>query len=212
MRPITSEMKRPILWTAGDWNAFFGFGTNILVNMLVLTGLLRFVLKMPDSLVFGRILPALGLMMCLSTVYYASLAGSHIARVDLATGAATVIEPPTAGQGARRVWSDSKGRIWVSEWNAGQLGLYDPENRRWREWKLPGPNPSAYAVFVDDRDIVWLSDFGGNAIVRFDPATNQFESFPIPSRPGNVRQIHGRPGEVWGGLSAVDKLLLIRTR
>ncbi len=42
--------------------------------MLVLTGLLRFVLKMPDTLVFGRILPALGLMMCLSTFYYAWLA------------------------------------------------------------------------------------------------------------------------------------------
>ena len=66
-------MKKPTLWVAGDWNAFFGFGTNILVNMLVLTGLLRFVLKMPDSLVFGRILPALGLMMCLSTMYYAWL-------------------------------------------------------------------------------------------------------------------------------------------
>ncbi len=65
---------RPVLWTTGDWNAFFGFGTNILVNMLVLTGLLRFVLKMPDSLVFGRILPALGMMMCLSTFYYAYLA------------------------------------------------------------------------------------------------------------------------------------------
>jgi adenine/guanine/hypoxanthine permease len=62
------------VWTAGDWNAFFGFGTNILVNMLVLTGLLRFVLRMPDSLVFGRILPALGLMLCLSTFYYAFLA------------------------------------------------------------------------------------------------------------------------------------------
>jgi AGZA family xanthine/uracil permease-like MFS transporter len=65
---------KPALWTPGDWNAFFGFGTNILVNMLVLTGLLRFVLKMPDTLVFGRILPALGLMMCLSTFYYAWLA------------------------------------------------------------------------------------------------------------------------------------------
>jgi AGZA family xanthine/uracil permease-like MFS transporter len=65
---------RPAVWTAGDWNAFFGFGTNILVNMLVLTGLLRFVLRMPDSLVFGRILPALGLMLCLSTFYYAFLA------------------------------------------------------------------------------------------------------------------------------------------
>src|SRR6188768_2080000 len=69
----TSTFK-PALWTPGDWNALFGFGTNILVNMLVLTGLLRFVLKMPDSLVFGRILPALGLMMCLSTFYYAYLA------------------------------------------------------------------------------------------------------------------------------------------
>src|ERR1700756_4990562 len=65
---------KPAGWTSGDWNAFFGFGTNILVNMLVLTGLLRFVLKMPDSIVFGRILPALGLMMCLSTLYYAWLA------------------------------------------------------------------------------------------------------------------------------------------
>ncbi len=65
---------RPALWTPGDWNAFFGFGTNILVNMLTLTALLRFVLKMPDALVFGRILPALGLMLCLSTFYYAFLA------------------------------------------------------------------------------------------------------------------------------------------
>jgi AGZA family xanthine/uracil permease-like MFS transporter len=58
----------------GDWNAFFGFGTNILVNLLTLTALLRFALKMPDALVFGRILPATGLMMCLSTLYYAYLA------------------------------------------------------------------------------------------------------------------------------------------
>src|SRR3954468_20775940 len=63
--------KRPALWTSGDWNAFFGFGTTILVNMLVLTGLLRFVIKMPDAIVFGRILPAIGLMLCLSTFYYA---------------------------------------------------------------------------------------------------------------------------------------------
>jgi AGZA family xanthine/uracil permease-like MFS transporter len=69
-----TETFRPKLWTPGDFNALFGFGTNILVNLLVLTGLLRFVLKMPDELVFGRILPATGLMMCLSTAYYARLA------------------------------------------------------------------------------------------------------------------------------------------
>src|ERR1700740_64923 len=65
---------KPAIWTPGGWNAFFGFGTNILVNLLTLSGLLRFVLKMPDQLVFGRILPATGLMLCLSTLYYAWLA------------------------------------------------------------------------------------------------------------------------------------------
>ena len=75
-----STTFKPALWTPGDWNAFFGFGTNILVNMLVLTGLLRFVIKMPDAIVFGRILPALGLMMCLSTFYYAFLGLSAGAR------------------------------------------------------------------------------------------------------------------------------------
>jgi len=70
----TAEGRSERFWVPGDWNAFFGFGTNILVNVLVLTGLLRFVLKMPDSLVFGRILPATGLMLFLSTMYYAWLA------------------------------------------------------------------------------------------------------------------------------------------
>jgi AGZA family xanthine/uracil permease-like MFS transporter len=69
-----NDTAKPKIWVPGDWNAFFGFGTNILVNLLTLTGLLRFVLKMPDDIVFGRILPATGLMMFLSTLYYAYLA------------------------------------------------------------------------------------------------------------------------------------------
>jgi AGZA family xanthine/uracil permease-like MFS transporter len=70
----SATASKPALWTPGDWNAYFGFGTNILVNLLVLTGLLRFVLKMPDDIVFGRILPATGMMLCMSTIYYAWLA------------------------------------------------------------------------------------------------------------------------------------------
>ena len=59
-------------------------------------------------------------------VYYASLANDHVGRVDPQTGEAIVLEPPTPGQGARRVWSDSAGKIWVSEWEAGQVAVYDP--------------------------------------------------------------------------------------
>ena len=115
------------------------------------------------------------------SVFYASLAGSHIAEVDTRSGDAEPIDPPTAGQGARRVWPDSRGRIWVSEWNAGRLGRYDPRRDGWREWRLPGDTPMPYAVYVDDEDDVWVTDFGSNALVRFDPEAERFRSFELPS-------------------------------
>ncbi|MCI0708638.1 MAG: lyase, partial [Chloroflexi bacterium] len=143
-------------------------------------------------------------------VYYVSLAGSYLGHINQQTGDVTVLEPPTPAQGARRVWSDSAGRLWVSEWNAGQLGMYDPETEAWLEWKLPGNRPQAYAVYVDWRDMVWLSDFGSNALVRFDPQTEEFQVFTLPSSGAAVRQILGREGEVWGAESGTDKLVVIR--
>ena len=143
-------------------------------------------------------------------VYYASLAGSYVGRINPETGEATVLEPPTPNQGARRVWSDSQGRIWVSEWNSGQVSVYDPLSGDWREWKLPGASPRAYAVYVDENDLVWLSDFGANAVVSFDPENEEFTVFDLPSTPSNVRQILGRPGEVWLPESAADQLVVVR--
>jgi len=145
-------------------------------------------------------------------VYYASLAGNHIARVDVETGTATVIEPPTKDQGARRVWSDSQGRVWVSEWNAGKVGVYDPSSKRWREWSLPGDRPRAYAVYVDTQDKVWLSEWSANAMVRFDPETEKFDVFPSDRRASNVRQMLGRAGEVWAAESGSDRLVVYRTK
>ena len=144
-------------------------------------------------------------------VFYASLAGSYIAAIDTETGDLTVIDPPTTNQGARRVWSDSTGRIWVSEWYSGQLSRYDPANGEWRAWRLPGQGPQAYAVYVDERDIVWVSDFGANAMVSFDPVSEQFTVHELPSANGSIRQILGRPGEVWGAESGAGKLIVFRT-
>jgi virginiamycin B lyase len=145
-------------------------------------------------------------------VYYASLAGSYLGRIDTARSTVRVLQPPTRGQGARRAWSDSKGRIWVSEWNAGKVAVYAPATGRWREWRLPGAMPMPYAVYVDETDAVWLSDFGANGLVRFDLGTESFTRIRLPSSPANVRQILGRRGEVWGAESGVDKLVVVRTR
>jgi virginiamycin B lyase len=145
-------------------------------------------------------------------VWYASLAGSYVARIDTQNGRARVVEPPTDDQGARRIWPDSRGRLWISEWNSGKLGLYDPAARRWREWRLPGKNPQPYAVFVDGTDRVWLTDFGANSLVRFDPVRERFDSFPLRSAGASVRQLLGRSGEVWGAESGADRLVVARSR
>jgi virginiamycin B lyase len=142
-------------------------------------------------------------------VYYASLAGNHIARIDTATGAARVIEPPTKAQGARRVWSDSRGRVWVSEWNAGQVAMYDPVADAWREWHAPHRAAHVYAVWVDEDDGVWLSEWSSSTLLRFDAASGRFEQATPDGGYSTVRQILGRRGEAWGAESGSDRLVRV---
>jgi virginiamycin B lyase len=47
--------------------------------------------------------------------------------------------------------------------------------------------------------------------VRFDPETETFKSFVSDRGDSNVRQLLGRPGEVWGAESGTDRLVVIRT-
>ena len=56
-------------------------------------------------------------------VWYASLAGDHIVKIDTVSGDALMVPPPKPGVGPRRIWSDSKGLLWVSFWTTGEVGL-----------------------------------------------------------------------------------------
>jgi virginiamycin B lyase len=143
-------------------------------------------------------------------VWYASLAGDHITKIDTVSGDALMIPPPRPGVGPRRIWSDSKNMLWVSFWNSGEVGRYDRLNKAWKVWAIPNSKSGCYAVYVDDKDKIWLTDWSKNAIVRFDPASEKFESFPSNRRRADVRQLNGRPGEVWGAESGTDRLVVVR--
>ena len=71
MNAATTQVK---WWVPGDWNGFFGLFTNVVLNVIVLTGLCLFVVKLPEDVVFGRILPALGIALPIGNLYYAYLA------------------------------------------------------------------------------------------------------------------------------------------
>jgi virginiamycin B lyase len=143
-------------------------------------------------------------------VWFASLAGDFIGKIDTATGAVTVVDPPRKGSGPRRIWSDSKGILWVSFWNAGGVGRYDPAAKSWKVYSMPKSTSGTYAVYVDDKDRVWATDWLANSIQRFDPVTEKFTTFPSDKRGAEVRQMNGRPGELWGGESGHDRLVVVR--
>jgi virginiamycin B lyase len=143
-------------------------------------------------------------------VWFAGLAGDYIAKIDTATGAATLVEPPRKGSGPRRIWSDSRGMLWVSFWNSGGIGRYDPAAKSWKVYSMPKSMSETYAVYVDDKDRVWATDWVANAIQRFDPETESFTTFTSDKRGAYVRQMNGRPGELWGGESGNDRLVVVR--
>ncbi len=143
-------------------------------------------------------------------VWYASLAGDHIVKIDTVSGDALMVAPPKPGAGPRRIWSDSKGMLWVSFWTSGEVARYDPLAKSWKVWPLPKSKGGCYSVYVDDKDKVWVTDFVANAIHRFDPVTEKFDTFPSDKRGASVRQMLGRPGEAWGAESGTDRLVVVR--
>lgn len=143
-------------------------------------------------------------------VWFASLAGDFIGKIDPNTGSVTVVDPPRKGSGPRRIWSDSKGILWVSFWNAGGIGRYDPAAKSWKVYAMPKSKSGTYAVYVDDKDRVWATDWLANSIQLFDPVGERFTTFPSNKRGAEVRQMNGRPGELWGGESGNDRLVVVR--
>ena len=144
-------------------------------------------------------------------VYYASLAGNYVGRIDRRDRRATVARAANArpGRPARLVGLARPHLGQRMERRTGRASTTPPPASG-GSGGYPGDSPQAYAVYVDDRDIVWLSDFGGNALVRFDPRAKPSRRSRCPSDPSNVRQILGRPGEVWGAESAADQIVVVR--
>src|SRR5579859_3211609 len=70
--PATAT-KMPF-WVTGDTNAFFGLVFNVMVNVLVLSGLCLGVVNIPAHDVYGVILPAMGIQLLIGNVYYTYLA------------------------------------------------------------------------------------------------------------------------------------------
>lgn len=62
------------LISRGDYSAFWALFTDNFTNLLVISGVCRFVFDMPNEIVFGRILPGAALFLCIGVFFYSWLA------------------------------------------------------------------------------------------------------------------------------------------
>lgn len=88
---VAMRVKGITVWQKSDLDGFFGLFTNNITNILVMVGALVYTVGMPVDLVYGRIMPALGVGMVLCSACYFYF-GYRMARKE---GRDTVTAMPT---------------------------------------------------------------------------------------------------------------------
>jgi virginiamycin B lyase len=99
------------------------------------------------------------------SVWFASLAGNYIAHIDTQSGAATVVEPPTPNQSARRVWVDSKNKVWVSDFGNNAIVNFSARRNEWKSYVLPSASANVRQLLgrnVGFYNEIWGAESGTN--------------------------------------------------
>ena len=110
--------------------------------------------------------------------------------------------PKTAG--TKRIQIDPNGVAWFGEWYGGddafhsQIGSVDPRTGTIKEYPLPGPAATPYAVAVDRNGYVWYNSSDEDVLGRLDPKTGTVVEYPFPHSDNGVRELlPDAEGRIW---------------
>jgi virginiamycin B lyase len=132
-----------------------------------------------------------------------------IGRIDAETLKEQTWTPPTDGRKiySRRIQVDADGTIWFSESDAGEIGHFDPKTETFKQYQLPGPNPSPYAMNLDREHHVWYSSEYLDEVGRLDPATGKVVEYPFPHNEITSREYFlDAKGRMWYATPANNKV------
>jgi virginiamycin B lyase len=112
-----------------------------------------------------------------------------IGKIDPNTLSVTKWTPPTDG-GPRRIEVDTDGMVWFTEYTAGKIGRFNPNDHTFREYTLPGPQATPYALGVNKDHHIWYSSFSRDIVGRLDPATGNVVEYPFPHPENTIRELN----------------------
>jgi virginiamycin B lyase len=140
------------------------------------------------------------------TVWFtANSPANTIGKVD-AKGKITTYVVPTKGY-LRRIDVDSNGIVWFGEYEAGKIGRFDPKTETFKEYPLPGPDPTPYGLGIDSNNQIWYSSHNMDVLGRLDPRTGQVTEFPLPYSENGIKEFFlDSQGRMWFGLPPHNKV------
>ncbi len=108
---------------------------------------------------------------------------------DPRTAEYTEYKTPTPMAGPRRGQIDGQDRLWVAEFYAGQVLMFDPDKKLLKEYPLvngtkayTAPYAEPYSTSADDKNqVVWTNDFSSSRLFRIDMNTGQSTEYMTPS-------------------------------
>ena len=141
------------------------------------------------------------------TVWFAAnVPANTIGKVNAKTGKLTTYVVPTKGY-LRRIELDSQGIVWIGEYGAGKIGRFDPKTETFKEYALPGPDPTPYSLGIDKNGHIWYSSHNMDVLGRLDPATGQVTEYPAPYPENTMKEfIMDSQGRMWWGSPPNNKV------
>ena len=124
--------------------------------------------------------------------------------------------PP--GQKAPRRLAADPGNdvVWVALYTSDRIARIDTRTLQVREYVMPTPYASPYALGVDKNGVVWINTMNHDALTRFDPRTERFTEYYLPTRGTEIRhvQIDNRtdPVTVWAPYNRMNKVVRLQVR
>lgn len=114
--------------------------------------------------------------------------------------------PPTKGK-PQRLLVDENNIVWFSERGGNKLGRLDPQTGSIKEFDLPGPAASPYAIGMDRNKMIWYASHEQDTIGRFDPKTGDVTEYPYPHSEISMREFFmDSQGRMWYASSVNNKV------
>jgi virginiamycin B lyase len=140
-------------------------------------------------------------------VWFTSPRTNKIGKVDAKTMKVSQWTPPTKNAYTRRMEIGPDGMIYAGEYLGGKMLQFNPKTQTFKEFPLPGPDPSPYALGFDADGYLWYDSHNMDVIGRFDTKTGKVIEYPFPHSELAMREFfrdsHGR---MWYGSSPNNKV------